>query len=274
MMRQIKLFGKLWTPSYEDNSNADDDGGNKNDGGGKSDKNGTGEITFTSEQQEHINKLLAAEKREGQEKLKIKISEIETLTKKTNLTVKERKQLEERLKSVKTELMTKEELDDQARTKMVTEHREEVETLTTDRDSWRTRYSEATISRSLTDAAVTNDAISPEQIVSIVRQNTRLVEVIDKDGKTTDTYKPVVSIKVTKDGEEKTLELSPTEAVKQMKEDERFYNLFKGDGTGGVNKNNRGAPSNTDIKELAKNPEAYRKARNEGKITGLVKPTH
>lgn len=266
-MRQIKLFGKLWTPVYEDD-NAGDDGG---DDDGKGGDGGTGEITFTSEQQEQVNKIVAEEKRKGQEALKIKVTEIETLTKKSTLTTKERKRLEDQLKAVKTELMTKEELDDQARTKLVTEHREEVETLTTERDSWRTRHSEATISRSLTDAAVTNEAISPEQIVSIMRQNTRLVEAMDDDGKPTGIFKPVCTIVVTKDGEEKSLELSPAKAVKQMREDEKFYNLFKGDGTGGVGSDNRGPSGPVDVKELAKNPDKYRAAKAAGKIPGFPK---
>jgi hypothetical protein len=53
-----------------------------------------------------------------------------------------------------------------------------------------------------------------------------------------------------------------------MKEMEDYFNLFKGEGTGGLGGINRGAGAakSTDLKTLAQDPAKYREARKAGKV--------
>ena len=60
--------------------------------------------------------------------------------------------------------------------------------------------------------------------------------------------------------------LSVPDAVKRMTELEKYQYLFKGKAAGGTGRGNTGGGKALDVKELAKDPEAYRKARREGKI--------
>lgn len=95
---------------------------------------------------------------------------------------------------------------------------------------WERRYKEATISHALKDAAAAQGAFNAEQVVALLRGMTKLVEITDKaTGKPTDQFKVVVDFPETspKTGKPVTVEKTPEEAVKRMKELPGTYgNLF------------------------------------------------
>jgi len=219
--------------------------------------------------QDDVNRFLASEKRKWKEQQQKAIDELEALRAKANLTEEERQQYDDRIEQMKNELLTKEQLTQKEKQKMEKQYKKQIEDLTGERDAWQGRFTEATITRAITDAAVSNDAYVPGQIVAIVRPNTRLIEELDKEGKPTGHMIPVVKLNDTdKDGKPVTLELSPSEAIKRMKEMDDYLNLFKGEGTGGIGGMNRGGSTKQmDLKKLAKDPAAYRAARKEGKVT-------
>jgi len=270
---------KLWFAVYDDAGGGDGggqsggsgdggggDGGSDGDGGSGS--SGSGGGTNKTFSQDDVNRFLASEKRKFKDSQQKLIDELEALKTKSNLTDTERTELEERLEAQRRELMTKEELAKKDKDKLIKEHQASTDKLTGERDTWRTRYTEATITRAITDAAVLNEAYSPEQIVFMLRPATQLVEDLDADGKPTGDFIPKVTFKdEDKDGKPVTLELTVPEAVKRMKDMEKFFNLFKGEGTGGIGSQNRGGGGKTpDLKSLAKDPAKYREARKAGKI--------
>jgi len=218
--------------------------------------------------QDDVNRFLASEKRKWKDQQQKAIDELEALRAKANLTDEERQQYDERIENMKNQLLTKDQLTEKEKAKLEKAYKKQIEDLTGQLDTWQGRYTEETISRAITDAAVSNDAYVPGQIVAIVRPNTRLVEELDGEGKPTGKMSPVVKLEdKDKDGKPVTLELAPKEAVKRMKEMDEYLNLFKGEGTGGLGGMNRGGNNlQSDLKTLATDPAKYRAARKAGKV--------
>ena len=142
--------------------------------------------------QDQVNNLLADEKRKHQARTQTAIDELDALKAKASLSDSERTDLETRVETMKNELLTKEELAKKETDKLVKGHVKDVETLTGERDSWRHRFTESTIIRSITDAAVAHEAFVPKQIVALLRPDTRLIESLDDDGKPTGELLPKV----------------------------------------------------------------------------------
>ena len=105
----------------------------------------------------------------------------------------------------------------------------------------------------MTDAAVQNNAFNPEQIVEFLRHKSKLTEVLDVDGKKTGSF--AIRIKFDDYNEKNelvTLELTAQEAVKRMSETERFMNLFKDKGSGGIGGRNQNSGKPADLATIAK----------------------
>ncbi len=211
--------------------------------------------------QEEVNNLVKEGHKAFESKYKahsLKLSdELNALRTRANLSSSEREDLDKRLEQLQSQLMTKEELAKQEREKMSSKHKEEVTQLTAARDEWKTRFTKSTIMRALTDAAVTNNAFHPSQLVAILGPDTEL----------TDDFEARIKVKEKNEqGESITLDLTVDEAVKRMKENDIYKNLFKDTGVGGIGSSSGSSYREPDIAALARDPVAYRKARKEGKI--------
>lgn len=102
--------------------------------------------------------------------------------------------------------------------------------------------------------------------MAILRTNTSVSEVL-KDGEPTGQFEVKVKISSKNDkGQPIVLDLDPTQAVKHLSEDDAFLNLFKNKSQGGYGGRNSGNTGSLDPATLAKDPAAYRKARQEGKL--------
>ncbi len=95
---------------------------------------------------------------------------------------------------------------------------------------WERRYKDATVSRALKDAAITQGAFNADQVITLLRGMTTLVEITDKaTDKPTGQFEAVVEFPETdpKTGRPTTVRKTPEEAVKRMKElPEAYGNLF------------------------------------------------
>ena len=247
---------KYWMPVFDDVPPAD---GNPPPPPPPADK------TF---KQEDVNRLLADEKRKHQTNTRKVMDELEAIKAKATLTDQERTDLESRLETMKNEFLTKEELAKKEQDKITRQHGEEKTKLTAERDAWQQRFTNSTIQRSITDAAVGVNAFSPKQIVALLQPDTRLTESLDSDGNPTGELIAKVEFSDTdKEGKPVTLDLTIAEAVKRMSEMDEYANLFKSEGTGGVGGVNRGSSKPLDAKKIAAtDPALYRKLRAEGKI--------
>lgn len=226
-----------------------------------------GKVTFAPEQQKELNRILAAEKKKHQKLVQQATDEAKALAAKAQLTGKQAQELDSRLEQIQNEMRTKEEQARLAAEKARKKYKQDMESLTGERDSWRQRYTESTIERSLTDAAASNNAFSPRQIVAILGPNTQLTEVLDDEGQPTGNLAPKVKYRTKdKEGKPVTLDLSPADAIKRMKEEEEYLNLFRGEGSSGAGLRSQPGGKKPNVAELAKDAAAYRKARKAGQI--------
>jgi hypothetical protein len=263
MHRSYELLEcRPWLLVYEEGAGEGEGEGAGEGEGSEGGKGGT--ATFT---QEDVNKMLAKDKRKGREQLQKALDEIKTLQKRTDLNKQEREELEGRVTAMNNELLTKDELAQQERDKAKSDYEASINEVTEERDSWKGRYTDSTITREIMDAAISNNAFSPKQLVPILRPLTRLTEGTDDEGHPNGQYEVKVEYPDTdKKGKPVTLSLSPAEAIKRMAETDDYLNLFKDAGTGGVGGNTRQRSNNSgeiDMVELAKDPEKYRKWRAE-----------
>lgn len=217
--------------------------------------------------QDQVNGFLSEDKKKHQTAHQKTLDELEALQKKSNLSQSERDDLEKQITETRKLLETKGATAEEALKKAQKAHIKEVETLTGERDLWQGRYTKSTISNSLTQAAVANKAGNPAQVIAILQPITTLTEELDPKGKPTGQLVPMVAWKDKDDkGKDVALTLTPSDVVKRMSEMDEHLNLFSADGEGGQGKFRRSAAGDIDVRETAKDPAAYRKARKEGAI--------
>src|SRR5215471_259505 len=189
--------------------------------------------------QQEVDRFLADDRRKTKAQTEKMIAELEQLKKSKNLSEKERADLSARIEELQNQVLTKEQLLEKERTRLQTEHRSELQREKDEKEGWRVRYTESTIVRSIMDAAIEAGAYSPEQIVNLLKSETKLVEDKDQEGNSLGSFTPRVKFRDT-DAEGRTiyLDLTVIEVIKRMKElPDRFGNLFKANLSGGLGGN-------------------------------------
>ena len=222
--------------------------------------------TFT---QDDVNKFLAADRKKHEEKTSKVIEELNMIRKSKGITDKERQNLDAKITQLEDSILSKEQITAKDKEKNTKRHKEETVQLQQERDHWKELHTQSTINRSITDAAVENEAIVPDQFVSILRPNTQLVEDLNEKGEPTGSLIPQVTFPdVDKDGNTIDVKLSISQAIKRMREINKWQNLFKGEGTGGIGGNNLdNKKKKLDGDNLAKQDvKAYIEKRKAGKI--------
>lgn len=217
--------------------------------------------------QDEFNAALAREI--NKERAKHEATLKQTLESK-NLTDTERAALKEQLEIVQGEAKTKEVRAAEEKKALETKYKTELEAKTKEAESWASLFRESNVVRDLQDAAVTNDAYSPDQIVTLLKSMTKMVEIPDEknSSKGSGKYRTVVEFpdKDPVTGEIVPTAKTPEEAVKRMKElPEKYGNLFKSNVVSGIGANSSagpftGAGGKVDLKRLAQDPKAFRDA--------------
>lgn len=251
-----KLYIKGYSPAFDDPPADPTNPAPKGDGGG--------EPKGDTIKKDDLDRMLAENSRKHQQVVDGLKAELDALSKRSNLSAKDREDLEQRVNELNNKLLTKEEMAKQEKDKLLKQHQSERENLESEAKAWRGRYESTRIVSSLSDAAAKHKAYNPQQVVTMLRGETRLVEV-EKDGQGTGDFEVRVKLN-SKDskGQPVQLDLAPDEAVKHMSEQDEYLNLFTADGSPGTG--SRKSKDNLDPTELAKDPAAYRQARKEGRI--------
>jgi hypothetical protein len=194
--------------------------------------------------QDQVNRLLKQEREKAEEKARkgneATIRQLEQLKKTAALTEEEKSKLETRIEDLKNEYLTKEQLDKKKQKEEADKAKKQQEELSKDRDNWKNLYETSIVERKLLDAGIEHEAFNPEQILEILKTKTRLVDERDAEDKPTGRFVPKVRLAgKDKDGNTVILDLTPTDAVKQMKEMPEIYgNLFKSGAHSGIGGNN------------------------------------
>lgn len=224
-------------------------------------------VSFTQDQ---MNTKLAEQKRIHQAQTQTAIDELNALKAKSTLSQQDRLDLDGRITDLQNQLLTKEEQSKREKDKSDKEYGDKLKASDTKYDKLWGNYKTESISRTITDAAVVEEAISPSQIVALLDRHSELVPVMNEETQEpTGTFKVVVKFPdVDKDKNPVIMEFTPAEAVKRMKELEQYFNLFKGEGTGGVGGQNRPTTlgSSDPAKLAAENPDKYIADRRSGKL--------
>ena len=269
------VLNSPWAPAFEGEGGAAGGTGDAGagsgsagggDGAGGAGATGGGEVVFTPEQKAAVDKLIKDAENKSGEKVSKVMSELKALQDRSDLTATQRSELERRVENINKELLTKEQLFEQEKKKTEQKYIADLEGVTKDRDSWKTRFIESTIVRAITDAAATNQAFNTQDIVAILRPQTSLEDVLDGDGHPTGDVAPKVKFQEVVDGKQTELVLAVPEAVKRMSESESHLHLFKGEGAGGYGGNSRTGGKKPALADVASDPKAYREARKAGTI--------
>lgn len=189
-----------------------------------------GDKKFT---QEELNKFLAEDRRKNQKNRDDLLKQLNDIKENATLTKKQKEDLEGRIEQLQNETLSAQELAKKDREKIQKEYEKKESALIKDRDYWKNTYQTEKVERELLDAAIANKALNPKQLVSILRPDSKLVEVL-KDGKPTGAWETRVTLHDKgEDGSAIVLELPATETVKRMSEMEQHYNLFNSGVNGG-----------------------------------------
>ncbi|KKL95025.1 hypothetical protein LCGC14_1858720, partial [marine sediment metagenome] len=147
------------------------------------------------------------------------VTQLQTLRDEATLTTQQKDELEVQIEELSTQFMGKEELSKRDAGKAAKDHAKAVEKITSESAKWQGLYVSSTTQRALLDAAIVGEAIAPAQIVAMLGQNTHIVEVLDDTGQGSGKYKPLVKFNdIDDEGNANVVDLSPTDAVRRMKE--------------------------------------------------------
>lgn len=216
---------------------------------------------FSQKDMNALEKKIKEQHRRNMEQITQRLNALEQSS---TMTQEEKEKLANQLEQMRQEYMTKEELAKQNEDKVKKDYEGKIKKYESERDSWRDRFTQATIQRSLTDAAVTSEAYNPSQIVGLLAPITRLVEEVDSQGKPTGNFVPKVKWETVKDGQNISLEVVPSEALKLMKDKpEQYGNLFKSSANGGLGSNNNSQGGSNNTRMPPKDTDAYLKWRKE-----------
>jgi hypothetical protein len=223
--------------------------------------------------QEQVNKIvqdrLQKERKRQQDENKKTQAKLEEVLATQSLTEEERASLQETIENMRKQNRTKEEQAKHEKRQLQEEYENRLKEAMQKGEYWESEYRSATIKRSLMDAATKHDAFMPSQVVTILREYTKLVKPVDESGKVVDgaALQPVVDLPdVDADsGNSIITQRTPEEAVARLKELQP--NLFKANVVSGVGGNSStggvqpGKDGKLDVSQLstAQFMELYRK---------------
>jgi len=222
--------------------------------------------------QAEVNEYVAADRRKTDARYKAQLkAELQkqeatynSLLTNKNLTEQERDSLRASLDDVETQLFSEKEKAAKDKKKLEDSYTAKLTEVEKNAKGWESRYKESSIKRELQEAAVANDAFNVRQMIDLLRPKTELFEVVDTDGKPTGEYQVLVELELSVDGKPTAMKLTPVEAVKKMREDAGYSNLFKANVISGLGKDTGGTPGThgtVDIKNMSQ--ADYRKMRKE-----------
>ena len=192
----------------------------------------------------------------------------EELAERVQMSDKDRSELQTQLEEVQNAFKSSEQIAREQQEKAKNEHDVALAKEQESTKQYKILYETNLISQGINEAMVEFEALIGPAIPSILGTMTSVKETVGEDGKPTGQFAPIVSFPdVNENGNPVKLELSVRDAIKRMSETpEKYGNLFKGSGSGGVGSTNAGGarPQTQDLKAMS--PEEYRKRRKDGTL--------
>jgi hypothetical protein len=251
--------------------------GGEGEGGGEGEPKTLSDLVKSDPKyQEELNTMMAANRKKLTQQNQELVTQLEELKRNSALTVEQKDELQVRITQLEEQYMSKEELAKRESTKQQKEFQTKLSTIEEQSKRWERMYADSTIQRAWQDAAINGEVLEPavSQVAEMFKHRTSLVERLE-DGKPTGSFDPVVKFNdVNEDGKEVVLDLSPTDAIKRMKElPDKFGYLFKGTATSGIG-GSRGADGQATpqkLDDLLKDPAKYAEWRKKNPDLDLEK---
>lgn len=229
---------------------------------------------FTPEQQKKFNDAIASERRKQEQKYRKELEKTEAtykelLANSKSLTEKERQTLQENLETIQGQLRSKEQQAAQEKKELEAAYQGKLTAAELRAVTAEQRWRDSTIVRALQDAAVEHEAYNIRQVVTLLKDWTKLVENVDTNGKGIGQFDVMVDFpdKDGTTGQEIKTARTPSEAVKRMTEIAEYQNLFRKNVVSGVGGNSAigglapGSNGRIDVRNLT--PDQYQKIRAE-----------
>lgn len=217
--------------------------------------------------QKELNDFLAVEKNQAKKNNQALITQLEELKGIKSLSEQQTTDLNAKIEELQNQSLSKEEIAKREKDKLQKDYDVKLTQATEQQKTWQGRFSNKVIEVDVLREADKADAYNPEQILDLLRNKSRTVEGVGEDGKPNGKFVTRINIDSEDDaGVVKTLDLTATEAIKLMKEQKKYANLFIVEGTGGVGggPNRDGNPLIKKADDLMKmTDEQYRKYRKE-----------
>jgi len=224
--------------------------------------------TFTTDQVNQIvQERLAKDRKSRSEELKKLEADYQAVLGTKALTEEERDSLTTRLEELQRANRTKEEQAKIEKRELQDEYEKRIQSLEARVVEAESLYTTSTIERALTDAAAKHKAYDASQIVTILKEHTKLVEPVDEQGNTVaGALVPRVDLPDKNDaGESYISNRTPEDAVDRLKV--TMPNLFAANVVSGVGGSSAtggvtpGADGKIDVTKLS--PEQYSELRKK-----------
>lgn len=259
----LELELALATPYYaafDGEEGGGDTGGGEGGGDNGGGDNGGGEDKKFS--QADVDRMMANHRKGLQQNVSELTAQLETLKSSQHASQEEKDNLQASISQLESQLLTEKEIAERDRKKLASEKETALESVTSERDMWRGRFESTLVQNSLTQAAVEHKAFSPEQITRMFSNEAKTVEIM-KDGKGTGQFEVRMTVSMP-DGDSgtKQLEMSASEAIKELASRDQYANMFGFDGKTGLGRKNLNAGSRAGKVEAASDMKSYRENRD------------
>jgi len=220
--------------------------------------------------QADLNRFLADDRRKHSEKYQKLEASFKQILDDKNLQKEQRAKMESELADLQKSFRTKEQQAEYERKQERERFTSELELSHESAEKWETLYKSSVVDRSLQDAAISEEAFNPTQIMGLLRPLTKMQEETSEEGESLGTYTPLIDFPDIDEttGEQVVSLRTPAQAVQRMKELPHLYgNLFRpnvvsgvgsGSATGGVQSGDGGR-----VDSMKLSDEQYRKMRKE-----------
>lgn len=181
--------------------------------------------TFTQAQ---VEEMITKRQRTLKEEYRKLEQNYQGLLEQTNLSDRQREELEEQLEAIQSQLRTEKEQIEYESKKAEKQYQKQLEETNAKANKYQQLFESSTIERSISDAARAEDGYDAEQFIALLGPRTKMTEEVNSDGVKTGRLIPMVDWTISKeDGSSEAVKLDPKKVVKLMKENPAKYgNMF------------------------------------------------
>ena len=189
--------------------------------------------------QEQLNFEIGKARQKANERVVELTTQLQELSGRTDLTVAEKEDLQRQMEETRNQYMTEKQRAAANDADWKKRYDTDVTKSKQEADTWKSRFETQQINAAILSAAQDPEinAFMPNQMLALLRGDSKLAPVLDEDGKPTDEYQVMVRFQDVDPKTKKTVDLNlpVAEAMKRMRQQpEKFGNLFRHNKVDGI----------------------------------------